>query len=185
MKRAIALVLLFVMLTGCKNSDGIGPALKLRESLLSAQGCKFQADITADYGDSTYAFSIDCTSDKSGNIVFTVASPESISGISGTVDFEGGELVFDDQILAFPLLADGYISPISVPWLFVKALRSGYINSGGADGDLYKVQMDDSYEEDPLTMDVWLDSDNKPVHCDFLWQNRRILSARIKNFSFV
>ena len=94
-------------------------------------------------------------------------------------------MTFDSEILAFPIVADGYITPVSLPWLFVRTLQGGYIKAGGNDGEFYKVQMDDSYEEDPMTIDIWLDDKNLPIHCDLLWDNRRILSAEIKSFALL
>lgn len=185
MKRIAAVLLIILLFSGCKTSDGTAPGMDLRNALLAANGCSFQAIITADYGESMFTFVLDCVSDAEGNITFTVAEPETIQGISGKIDESGGNLTFDDKILTFPMLADDQLTPVSVPWLLVRALRSGYISSGGADADLYKLEIDDSYEEDPLRMDLWLDNHDKPVHCDFLWNNRRILSAEIKNFSIL
>jgi len=185
MRRIIAIFLLLTVLTGCKNTDGTKPAVLLREKLLQSNGCSFLAVVTADYGESIYTFSLDCTADADGNITFTVADPETIKGISGRIDQEGGKLTFDDQVLAFPLLADDQLTPVSVPWLLVRTLRGGYISAGGKDGEHYKVQIDDSYEEDPLQLDIWLDDANLPIHCDFLWNGRRILSAEIKNFAIL
>lgn len=185
MKRVIAVLLLFCLLPGCKSMKGTAPALALREELLNANGCSFRAGITADYGDVVYTFSLDCVADSSGNISFTVVAPETISGVTGNIDQIGGSLTFEDQVLAFPLVADGQLSPVSAPWLLIKTLRSGYISSGGQDGAYYKLQMDDSYEEDPLRADIWLDTANKPTHCDFMWDNKRILSVEITNFVFL
>lgn len=185
MKRIFAVLVLLLILTGCQNSDGTEPAMTLRDALLQAEGCSFLAVVTADYGDSNYTFTMDCSGDALGNVRFTVAEPETIQGITGVIDHEGGKLTFDDQVLAFPLLADEQLTPVSAPWLLVRTLRGGYISAGGQDGEYYKVQMDDSYEEDPLRMDVWLDDRNMPVHCDFLWANRRILSVEIRNFQIL
>lgn len=185
MRRVLSVLLMFSLLTGCKSMKGTDPALVLREKLLTANGCSFRTVITADYGDHYYVFTLDCTADSSGDISFTVVSPETISGITGTIDQAGGNLTFEDQILAFPLVADDQLSPISAPWLLVRTLRSGYISSGGQDGEYYKLQMDDSYEEDPLRADIWLDDGNIPTHCDFMWDNKRILSVEIANFAFL
>ena len=185
MRRFLPLMLFVVFLCGCSKTDGTESALLLRERLLQSSGCRFSANITADYGDATYAFVLDCQSDAEGNITFTVVEPETIQGITGMIDSAGGKLTFDDRILAFPLLADDQLTPVAVPWLLVRTLRSGYISAGGRDGDAYKIQMDDSYEEDPLRLDVWLNDEYIPIHCDFLWNNRRFLSAEIKNFAFL
>lgn len=185
MKRVLIVFMLFFVLSGCKSTGGIEPGLLLREQLLQAEVCRFTALITADYTDYMYTFTLECVSDKQGNITFTVVEPASIAGVNGRIDAEGGSFTFDDTILAFPLIADDQLTPISVPWLLIRTLRGGYISAGGQDGEHFKLQMDDSYEEDPLTLEVWLNDDRHPIHCDFLWRNRRILTAEIVDFSIV
>lgn len=185
MRRLLPLLLLAIFLFGCKKTDGTEPALILRERLMESSGCSFKTVITADYGDSSYTFIMDCRADSEGNITFTVAEPETIQGITGKIDAEGGRLTFDERVLAFPLLTDGQLTPVSVPWLLMRTLRGGYISAGGRDGENYKIQMDDSYEEDPLRVDIWLNEENVPIHCDFMWNNRRFLSAQIIDFAFL
>ena len=185
MRKVITAILLITLLCGCQDENAIAPAMQLRNSILNADGCRFVADITADYGEMIYTFSLECISDSRGNIEFVVTEPKSIEGITGRINAEGGALTFDNEILAFPVLANGYITPVSVPWLLVRTIRGGYIRAGGQDNKHYKVQMDDSYEEDPLTIDLWLDNRNLPVCCEFLWNNRRILTAEIKSFTYM
>lgn len=185
MRRFLPAILFVFFAFGCSSTRNVEPAVTLRNKLLQSNGCEFQMMITADYGENIYTFTMDCRSDKNGNVNFTVIEPETISGITGEIDNEGGKLTFNEKILAFPLLADEQLTPVSVPWLFVRMLYSGYIGSGGSDGDYYKVQMDDSYENDPLRADVWLNESNDPIHCDFLWNNRRIFTAKIENFRFL
>lgn len=185
MRRFLPFILPILLLVGCKASANAEPALALRNKLLQSNGCSFLTVVTADYGDSIYTFTLDCLADKDGNVSFTVIDPETISGITGKIDYEGGKLTFSEKILAFPLVADEQLTPVSVPWLLVRTLRSGYIGAGGQDGDYQKVEMDDSYDEDPLRVDVWFNEANLPVHCDFLWNNRRILTAKIENFSIL
>ena len=186
MKRLSAVVVLvFLLLSGCNDSEGIKPGMDLRNQLHQANGCRFTAIITADYGEYSYTFRLDCSSDQQGNVRFCVVEPESIQGITGTIDASGGKLTFEGQILAFPMIADDQITPVSAPWLLIRSIRGGYISAGGTDGEYYKLQLDDSYEEDPLQLVIWLDSNNMPIHCDILWRNRRILTAEIENFAFL
>lgn len=185
MKRLFAWICLIMILTGCGGGDDeMERALALR---VKVQSCalEFTAVITADYGDKTYSFTMECQADQTGNLTFRVAQPESIAGISGTVNQGSGKLTFDDQILAFDILADHLISPVSGPWVLVKALRSGYLTSCGSEGDILRIAIDDSYENDALHLDIWLDGDDLPKQCDVLWQGRRLLSIEVKNFRLV
>lgn len=185
MKRMVAMLCIVVLLAGCtQKNDGLDRAMALRAKIL-AQAIEFETDITADYGDKTYTFSAKCSADSGGNLTFSVTKPETISGISGSVSASGGKLTFDGKALSFPLLADDQITPVSAPWVLVKTLRSGYLTSCGAEGNLLRLAIDDSYADDALHLDIWLDENDMPVRGEILWQGRRILSMEIKNFNFV
>lgn len=185
MKRIVAVLCFLVLLTGCSGKDGnMDRAMALRSKLL-AQSIQFETDITADYGDKTYTFSVQCSVDSQGNLTFTVVKPETISGISGSVSASGGKLTFDGKALSFPLLADNQITPVSAPWVLIKTLRSGYLTSSGKEGDLLRLAIDDSYADDALHLDIWLNDKDVPIRGEILWQGRRILSLEVKNFSFV
>ena len=186
MKRVLVAVLVLLFCTGCKQSNTeLDRAMSLREQLLHSEGCRFTAVITADYGDKIYSFTMDCQADSNGDLTFTVTEPQSISGITGKISGQGGHLTFADKALGFEMLADGQVTPVSAPWLFVRTLRSGYISACGSDGDLARLAIDDSYQENALHLDIWLDSLNTPVRGEILWQGRRVVSLEIKNFTFL
>ena len=185
MKRILPVLVVLVLLCGCGSGQEMGRVLSLRERLLTSDGCRFDAVITADYGDETYVFSMNCSFDMEGNMNFTVTDPQSIAGITGTISQAGGKLTFDDQALVFQMLADGMVTPVSAPWLLIKTLRGGYLSSCGNDQDMLRVMIDDSYESNALHLDVWLDGGDVPVRGEILWQGRRVLSVEVRNFSYV
>ncbi len=185
MKRIAALLCLVLLLTGCRGAEAeLDRAMALRAKLL-AQGVRFSVDITADYGDKIQTFSMDCQTDAKGTLSFTVTKPESISGITGTVSATGGKLTFGDTALAFDLMADGQLSPASAPWILMNTLRSGYLTSGTQEGELLRLAIDDSYREDALHLDIWVDSNDAPVRGEILWQGRRLLSMDVTGFTFL
>lgn len=186
MKRIPALLLVLLLLSGCANArNQIDRALFLRTRLLQGEGCSFTARITADYGEQLHTFTLDCKGDHLGNLIFTVAEPETIAGITGLISTEGGKLTFQDTALEFPLLADGQVTPISAPWLLLKTLRGGYLTGAGEEGNLLRLTVDDSYEEDALHLDIWLNGENMPVQADILYDGRRILSLAIAEFQIL
>ena len=158
-------------------------ALALRSRLL-AQGVAFDSEIVADFSDKIYSFGVHCDFDGQGNLTFSVTEPDTIAGITGKVSARGGKLTFDDQALAFPTLADGQLSPVSAPWVLIHTLRSGYLTSAGMEGDKVRIAIDDSYADNALHLDIWLDEENLPAHCEILWKGRRVLSMAIKNLRF-
>ena len=185
MKRFLIIIVTFLFMTGCSKNYNIDSALNLRNRLLNSNGCTFDAVITADYGDEVYIFSMQCQTDASGKIIFKVTDPETISGITGEFSAQGGKLTFDDTALAFQPLTDDQLSPVSAPWILIHTLRGGYLTSAGEDKDYTKISIDDSYEENALHLDVWLDEDSLPVCADILWKGRRILSLDVRNFHFM
>jgi hypothetical protein len=174
-----------ITLLGCNGeSNDLQRGMQLREKMLN-NSCSFVAEITADYGDKSYTFSAGCTAHPMGNLNFVVLSPESIGGITGKITAESGFLTFDDAVLAFPLLADGEVSPVSAPWMLVKTLRSGYLAAAGKDGEYLQLTIYDSYEEDAMQVDIWLDETDTPIRAEILYDGRRILTLIIKNFTIV
>jgi len=186
MKRALAAVLVALLLVGCGDADGnMRRAMGIREKLLKSKGCSFDAIITADYVDKLYTFTVNCSVNAGGSLSFTVAEPQSIAGITGKLDGDGGRLTFDDKALAFDTMADGMITPVSAPWVFINTLRGGYLSACGADGENLKMILDDSYKEEALQLDIWIDSHDRPVRTEILWKGRRVLSMDVKNFEYL
>ncbi len=185
MKKAFAIFICLIFLSSCHANESVDEALSLRNKIIAANSCTFSCVITADYSDRLYTFQMACSFDKNGSMTFTVQQPETISGISGTIDGAGGRLTFDDQALFFEMLADGYISPVSAPWLFMKTLRSGYIDSCTAGKEGCYITVDDSYEGKPLLIEIWTDRENLPYRAELLWEGRRVLSLDVTDFSCV
>lgn len=185
MKRLAVLVMVWLMLSGCSGKDvELERAMGLRAKLLASE-CSFDTEITADYGDQIYSFSVTCQADTKGQVEFLVTKPESISGITGIADREGGKLTFSDTALTFPLLADGQVSPASAPYLLMKTLRGGYLTAAGMEDGLLRLTIDDSYEEDALKLDIWLNELDQPVQADILYDGRRILTMTVSNFQIL
>ena len=183
MKKLAGFLCLAVLLSGCGSENKeLETGMALRSKLLSAEAVSFTAEITADYGDKVHTFSMDCQGDPIGNLTFSVTEPETIAGITGKIDQNGGALTFDDTALHFDLMADESLSPISAPWILLKTLRSGYLTSACTEGESIRLTIDDSYEDDALTLDIWLGGDALPERAEIMHEGRKILSLRVANF---
>ena len=186
MKRVVWLCMVVLLLAGCTaENKPLEQGMAFRSRLLSAQGCQFTAKITADYGDSLHQFSADCRSDSSGTVTFCVSEPETLSGITGMVSDTGGKLTFEDKALSFPLLTDEQLSPVSAPWILLKTLRSGYLTSACMEENLLRLTINDSYEEDALQLDIWMNEESLPIRSDILYDGKRILSVEMEDFVFL
>lgn len=183
MRRIVPILMLAALLCGCGvHHKELDRAMALRAKVLTAAGCSFDAEITANYADRVYTFLMHCQCDEKGKVDFTVLEPETIAGVTGSVSDEGGKLTFDDQALAFDLMADGQVSPVSAGWLMMKALRGGYVRSCGVKGDKISLQIADSYADDALQLEILLDENDLPEYAEILYKDRRFLSLHIRNF---
>ena len=183
--KILAVILVLLMLTGCEGQDAqLDRAMSLRAKLL-ASSVSFDAEITADYGDQVHTFSVYCQGDSKGNLGFRVTAPETIADITGRIDAGEGELIFRDTVLAFPLMAEDQLSPVSAPWIFYMTLRGGYLTAAGMEGDLLRLTIDDSYEDDALTVDIWLDGQDNPIRAEIVHDGRRILTLTLHNFQIL
>ena len=186
MKRVVALVYLCILLTGCSSGeDGMDTAMDLRAQLLKASTVSFQLDVSADYGDTLNLFSMECSADQDGTVAFSVTAPDTISGITGKISAGTGVLTFEDMALYFPIIAQERISPVSAPWILMKTLRGGYLRAAGREEEQLRLTIDDSYEEDALQVDIWLDEKNLPRRAEVLCEGRLILSLDVRNFEIV
>lgn len=184
MKRFSCLVMVLFLLTGCDGNGYLDKAMELRQNLIQS-GCSFDAEITADYGDVQHQFSLHCQSDQQGDLNFSVLEPESIADITGIISASEGKLTFDDKAVAFTLMAEGQLSPVSGPWIMVKALRGGYLSSCCLEDDLYHLSIDDSHEAQSLGLEVWFNEDRQITYAEIYWKGRMLLSMEIENFVYV
>ena len=86
-------------------------------------------------------------------------------------------------MLAFPVLADDQLTPVSAPWIFLNSLRSGYLTGCSREEDGICIYIDDSFEENALHLEIYTDENMTPVRAEIIWQDRRVLSIDIRNFT--
>ena len=183
--RLAAIVCVLLLLSGCKaGGNSLGRAVTLRNSILDSNGCSFRTTVTADYGEQIYVFKMDCKTGRTGDLTFTVVEPATIAGITGKISGSGGEIIFDDKVLAFQTIADGLVTPVSAPWLFVKTLRSGYLKSVAETDYGYEISIDDSYAEESLQLQIQVAAE-VPTSAEIFWKGRRILTLSVENFSIL
>ncbi len=180
MKRFLPLLLVFFL--GCSGRDpAMEEALALRSRCL-AGNVSFEAEIRADYITNIESFTLECSFDETGEMTFSVTEPDDIEGIRGTVTGTEGTVVFDDMVLGYPLLAEGRLSPLAAPWVLVKALREGCILAVGQEKELLHLTIDDSYADNALTLDIWLEN-GQVEEAEIAWEGRRCVTMTVEDFS--
>ena len=186
MKKLAGLLAALLLLTGCgkTQAEPKEPALAFRQQLAKTGGCAFDVELTADYGEHMYVFSLSCDYDTGGDASFTVTAPEEIAGIAGTVTEQGSRLDFEDLALDFGQLANGHVVPLEVPWLLGQCWSGEYIQSVGRDGDHTVITYLRGYDDGEITVETWLDSRGIPVHCDISYDGRRCVTAELTGFQY-
>lgn len=186
MKRLLAIIGVVLLLNGCSVGENeIDAVLSLRKQLEMGSSCEFDAIITADYTEEVYSFAMKCRQESGGDLCFTVTQPQSIAQISGSVSELGGRLSFEDNVLAFEMLADGVLSPISGPWILMRTIRGGYIQGASRSDNITCTQIDDSFRGKNLQVSLWTDAENQPLSAEILYDGKRILSIAVENFKIV
>lgn len=183
MRRMTTLLLTacLVIMAGCtKEETTLSPAIAFRAELVQTGGCAFQADITADYGDSVQNFSMSC--DAAKEVRLTLTAPETIAGITATVEKNSGKLTYDGMALEFGLLANGNVAPAAAPALLYYAWTESYIAAAGEENGLYRVTYEKDYEEKMLIIDTWF-KNGIPISAELCYNNERILKVLISDFS--
>lgn len=186
MRRSFAAVFAaaLILLTGCSaEHDAMQKTLDFRQDLLSAGGCSYIADVTADYGEYLYEFTLQCTY-RDGYGELTVLKPDLISGIRGRCSGDAATVSFDGAILEYGDLSEGNLAPLSVPWLFGSAWQSDEILFASNDEKNTRATIQKGYDEDKLILDTWF-ADGIPTAGEVRGTDgRRVLTVQFRDFSF-
>lgn len=177
------MILLCLFCTACSADAELSPAVEFRSELVSSGGAEFSAEVLADFGETVQTFCMDCRCDEVGNLSFTVTSPETLSGITATVTDSGGTITYDGMAMDFGLLANGNVIPAAAPAIVCACWIDGYISSAGSENDAYRVTYEKNFDEKALTVDTWFEK-NIPICAEVCYNNERILSITIRDFSF-
>lgn len=180
------IVLILCTLSGCSSQgQNLDRISQLRTQLIEAKQCTFAATVSAYYTEEIYQFQVNCSVDDTGTLSFTVTAPETIMGINGNISGDGAALAFDNEVLAFPIMADERISPVSAPWVFYNTLRCGYLSGYTESSEGNLLSMDDSFEENPLHLEIQTDENYVPLNVQIYYQQKMVLALEIHDFSLV
>lgn len=132
-KRLCALMMTLCLLTGCgREMKGTNSAdelaLAIRAEYLTMTACAATAEVTADYGQRVYEYTLSISWQKDGETVLKVLAPENIAGITARMQNGTGYLEYDGVSLETgPVSANGLSPVVAVPVLF-DCIFSGFIS---------------------------------------------------------
>lgn len=158
-------------------------ALQLRTELLQAGGCRYAADVSVNYDDVRFDFSLDCVCGADGAARMTIRAPQTLAGIAAELSASSARVEFEDTAVAFGLMADGNLAPMQLPQLLVRALCADYIEAAGREGDAVRVTYLHGYDEKELTVDVWLSGALMPDYAEVSYQGQMLAAMTITDFT--
>lgn len=182
---AVLMMLCCLLLASCGTAEkGTGDAQNFRTSLQEAGGCKFSAEVEAIIGDAVHVFAMDAVYHCGDKTELTVTAPETIHGIRAELTEREAMLSFDGVALDFGYLDDAMSSPLYAPLVLGQSWDTAYIDCGGMEGTDYRVTYRLGYESNALTTETWF-SEGVPIRAEIYRGTTQLLSASIKNFTFL
>ena len=193
MRRLLACVLMMTLLAACAPA-GETPedaAFHLQDRYRDMAGCSATVDLTADYGDRVYEFTVDAVCRKDGETVLTITAPELIAGITARVAEGETVLEYDGAALSLGDLDGDGLTPVSaIPELFRQA-ASGYMAEvGWADEGRTRLQ---TVLRDPETPEgagveflMLFDRETfAPIRAEMSRDGVTVLTAQFSDFTFL
>ena len=89
------------------------------------------AEITADYGQRVYEYTLTVSWQKDGETVLTVVEPENIAGITARIGNGSARLEYDGASLETGLLSGDGLSPMDAVPAILEGVLTGYIAECG------------------------------------------------------
>ena len=107
---------LCLTLTCCGGEGGSQAeqlALDIRGEYLAMSGCAASMEVTADYGQRVYEYSVDLTWQREGESVLTLTAPENVAGVTARLTEGETALDYDGVRVETGPLDDTGLSPVS------------------------------------------------------------------------
>lgn len=132
MRKLLTCVLMMtLLLSGCKaGGSGESPeelAGTIREEYQNMAGWSAAADLTVDYGDKVFDFTMDVQWRRDGETVLTVTAPELLSGITARVAEKETVLEYDGAGLSLGALDGDGLTPVSAVTALMEHIDQGYM----------------------------------------------------------
>lgn len=164
-------LVLAALLAGCgpsaKEDDAL--ALQLRSDFLSREGYSGTMEVTADYDQRVYTYTVDFVSQKQEGLTMTLRAPESLAGLTAHIAGGQTQLEFDGvQLETGPLNQEG-LSPMDALPALMTAMESGYISDVGEENlegtDTLRICCRDPEKEagEGLETILWFSTESKAL----------------------
>lgn len=126
----VCVLMITLLLSACGGAgEDNGPleqALAIRGEYLAAAGCTARLDVTADYGQRVYTYTVDVTA-SDGCTALQVVAPEEVAGFTAYLDGAQGSLEYNGAVLETGELSSDGLTPLSAVPAMLETARSGFI----------------------------------------------------------
>ncbi len=193
MRRLFACVLMMTLLAACAPA-GETPedaAFHLQEHYRAMAGFSATVDLTAEYGDRVYDFTVDALCRKDGETVLTITAPELIAGITARLAEGETVLEYDGAALSLGDLDGDGLTPVSaVPELFRQAAVGWMARCAWADEGRTQLQAlcRDPEAEEGTGAEFLMLFDREtfaPIRAELSRDGVRVLTAQFSDFTFL
>ncbi|MCI8477428.1 MAG: hypothetical protein HFE97_03640 [Oscillospiraceae bacterium] len=126
------MIALLLLLSACGGAGSSGNeaeqlALEIRTEYLNMTACTAALELTADYGQRVYQYSMDLNYQREGATTLTVTAPENIAGMTACLEEGETALEYDGlHMETGPLTQDG-LSPIDAVPALLTSVREGFL----------------------------------------------------------
>ena len=131
MRRLISCVLMMtLLLAACGAAEEESPenlAARIRAEYLSAAAWSATAELSVDYGEQVFDFTVDAAWEREGDLVLTVTEPDLIAGITAVVRDGETILDYDGVGLSLGLLDLNGLTPVSALPMLMECITTGYM----------------------------------------------------------
>lgn len=130
----VPMIILCLTLAACGGEGGTRTeqlALDVRGTYLSMSACAGEAELTADYGQRVYEYTLSFRWEREGDTVLTVLAPERAAGVTARIRAGETALEYDGvRLETGPLNEDG-LSPVDAVPALLTAAREGFMAECG------------------------------------------------------
>lgn len=158
-------------LCGCGEENGDNQqTLDLREAFISMESCSGSMDVTADYGQRVYEYTVEFSGDGSGGMNLVLTAPEEVAGITAHITQGQTALEFDGVALETGPLNQAGLSPLDALPAFVSAMQNGYLAESGRElmGETELLRLvfrePDRSPGQGLETVLWFDKERNTLH---------------------
>lgn len=190
--RVLCVLMILTLLCSCGAAGGTDSAqdkaLAIRTAYLSAQGCTARLDVTADYGQRVYTYTVDVSVTEEETVI-TVVEPQEVAGVTARLRSGQSMLEYDGLVLETGPLSDTGLTPLGAVPAMLDSARTGFMDSStmeplGEQQTLRVLCRDPAREiGSGQETTLWFDPETKALlQGELMLDGRRVILCKFSQF---